>query len=159
MSLQLFAAFASLAASTAAAEGQRMAGIASEEGSKLDAFNIETDRERSKIEAMQRHNDRLEQYRMNNDSNIAAFYAMGRDVGSDKSVQAFLEKQKQTAADDTRRSDLMGAFEAMKLQQQSIATRVEGRARKQAAMVGALSTQLRGAADFASTLSDMKGKE
>ena len=64
---------------------------------------------------------------------------------------AFLEKQKQTAAEDTRRSDVMGMFESMKLQQQANSIRVEGRARKQAAMIGAFSTLASGISDYQNT--------
>ncbi len=101
---------------------------------------------------MQRHNDRLEQYRYNLKANIASFYASGRDVSSDRSVGAFLERQREVATQDTRRSDLMGVFEAMKLQQQATATRIEGRARKQAAMIGAFSTMAQGYADYQDSL-------
>ena len=133
------------------AMGQMAAGQAAKEAADLDAFNIETQRELSKAEALQRHNDRLEQYRYNTKANIAAFAASGRDIGGDRSVGAFLERQKEIATQDTKRSDFMGAMEAMKLQQQATATRVEGRARKQAAMIGAFSTMAQGFADYQST--------
>ena len=133
------------------AMGQIAAGQAAQESANLDAFNTETEKVRSKTEALQRHNDRLEQYRQNNASNIASFYAMGRDI-TDRSVMAFLEKQKQTAAEDTRRSDVMGMFESMNLQQQATATRIEGRAQKQAAMIGAFNTLARGISDYQDTM-------
>ena len=115
--------------------------------------SIETQKVISEAEALQRHNDRLEQYRYNVKANIASFYASGRDVGSDRSVRAFLERQKEIATEDTRRSDLMGVFESMKLQQQATTTRIEGRARKQAAMIGAFTTMAQGYADYQDSLS------
>ena len=130
------------------AAGQIAAGRAAKEAADLDAFNIETQKVMSKAEAVQRHNDRLEQYRYNTKANIAAFAATGRDVGSDRSVSAFLERQKEVATQDTARSDLMGWFEGMKLQQQATATRIEGRARKQAGMIGAFTTMAQGIADY-----------
>lgn len=133
------------------AAGQAAAGRAAKEAADLDAFNIETQKVMSKAEAIQRHNDRLEQYRYNTKANIAAFAATGRDVGSDRSVSAFLERQKEIATQDTARSDLMGWFEGMKLQQQATATRIEGRARQQAAMIGAFTTMAQGIADYQST--------
>lgn len=139
-----------LAFAIVGAGAQMAAGQAAQEGAELDAFNTETDKVRSQTEALQRHNDRLEQYRQNNASNIASFYAMGRDI-TDRSVMAFLEKQKQTAAEDTRRSDIMGMFESMKLQQQANSIRAEGRARKQAAMIGAFSTLASGISDYQDT--------
>lgn len=140
------------------AMGQMAAGQAAKEAADLDAFNIETQRELSKAEALQRHNDRLEQYRYNTKANIAAFAASGRDIGDDRSVGAFLERQKEIATQDTKRSDFMGAMEAMKLQQQATATRVEGRARKQAAMIGAFSTMAQGFADYQDSLGKASGK-
>ncbi len=141
-----------LIAAGVSAAGQIAAGKAAEEASKLDAFNIETQKVISQAQALQRHNDRLEQYRYNLKANIASFYASGRDVSSDRSVGAFLERQREVATQDTRRSDLMGVFEAMKLQQQATATRIEGRARKQAAMIGAFSTMAQGYADYQDSL-------
>ena len=140
-----------LVAAAISASGQMAAGQAAKEGADLDAFNIETQREVSKAEALQRHNDRLEQYNLNRKANIAAFYASGADVRMDKSVGAFLKRQQEIATEDTKRSDFMGAMEAMKLQQQATATRVEGRARKQAAMIGAFTTMAQGIADYQDT--------
>lgn len=131
--------------------GQMAAGQAAQKSAELDAFNTETQRELSKVQTLQRHNDRLEQYRYNVKANISAFYAAGRDVGSDKSVSAFLQRQKEVVAEDTGRSDLMGFFEQMKLQQQATTIRVEGRARKQAATIGAFTTMAQGIADYNST--------
>jgi hypothetical protein len=133
------------------AVGQIAAGQAAEESAKLDAFNIETQKELAKTESLQRHNDRLEQYRYNVKANIAAFSAMGRDVGDDRSVSAFLERQKEVATQDTRRSDLMGVFEAMKLQQQATTTRIEGRARRQSATIAAFTTMAQATADYRDT--------
>ena len=131
--------------------GQMAAGQAAQESAELDAFNTETQRELSKVETLQRHNDRLEQYRYNVKANISAFYAAGRDVGADKSVSAFLQRQKEVVAEDTGRSDLMGFFEQMKLQQQATTIRTEGRARKQAATIGAFTTMAQGIADYTDT--------
>ena len=136
--------FLMLAATAVSAAGQMAAGAAAKKAADLNAFNIETDRVRSQTEALQRHNDRLEQYRSNLSANIASFAAMGRDIGADRSVGAFLTRQKQIAADDTRRSDFMGWAESAKLTQQARAERIEGRARQQAATIGAFTTLLNG---------------
>lgn len=140
MSLPLMFAFISAA-------GQMQAGAAAEQSANLDAFNIETDKVRSEIETRQRHAARREAYDRNTSANIAAVYASGRDVSS-RSVEAFLGAQKETLGKDIRTSDLMGMFEAMKLSQQATTTRVEGRARKQAAMIGAFTTIGKGIADY-----------
>ena len=133
------------------AVGQIAAGQAAEQSAKLDAFNIETQKNISRTETLQRHNDRLEQYRYNTKANIAAFSAMGRDVQSDKSVSAFLNRQKEVALQDTQRSDLMGFFEQMKLQQQATTTRIEGRARRQSATISAFTTIAQATADYKDT--------
>ncbi len=128
--------------------GQISAGKAAEEAAKLDAFNIDTQKSLSKTEALQRHNDRLAQYKFNTKANIAAFYAAGRDVGSDKSVAAFLNRQKEIASQDAARSDLMGYFEQMKLAQQAATTRIEGRSRRQAANISALTSLVKGGSQY-----------
>ena len=123
------------------------AGRAERKGAELDAFNTETEKKRSKVSALQRHNDRLELYRTNLSSNIATF--RGRD---DASVKAFLDRQKEIAFEDTARSDLMGMFEQAKLQQQATTIRVEGRAREQAAKIKAFTTLMSGMMEFQDTM-------
>jgi hypothetical protein len=128
---QLFAGFAKFNAQMEAAQ-------AAEDARKLEAFNIETEKVRSEISAVQRHNDRLEQYRLNTKANIAAFSATGRDIGG-TTVKAFMERQKEIAAEDTKRSDIMGMFESMKLQQAARTARLEGYAEKKSATIRAYS--------------------
>ena len=123
------------------------AGRAQRKAAELDAFNTETEKKRSKVSALQRHNDRLELYRTNLASNIATF--RGRD---DASVKAFLDRQKEIAFEDTARSDLMGMFEQAKLQQQATTIRVEGRAREQAAKIKAFTTLMSGMMEFQDTM-------
>lgn len=116
--------------------GQMQAGQAAADAREAEAFNIETEKVRSQAEALQRHNDRLEQYRLNTKANIAAFSATGRDIEG-TTVRAFMERQKEIASQDTKRSDIMGMFEAMKLQQAARTSRAEGRAEKQSATIRA----------------------
>lgn len=125
----------------------RSAGKAAKQGAELDAFNTETEKKRSKVSALQRHNDRLELYRTNLSSNLAAF--RGRD---DASVKAFLDRQREVALEDTSRSDLMGMFEQAKLQQQATTLRVEGRAKEKAANIQAFTTIMGGMMDFQKTM-------
>lgn len=123
------------------------AGRAQRKAAELDAFNTETEKKRSKVSALQRHNDRLELYRNNLSSNLATF--RGRD---DASVRAFLNRQREIAFEDTSRSDLMGMFEQAKLQQQATTIRVEGRARQKAAQVKAFTTLMSGIMQFQNTM-------
>ena len=122
------------------------AGRAQRKAAELDAFNTETEKKRSKISALQRHNDRLELYRNNLSANLASF--RGRD---DASVKAFLDRQREIALEDTSRSDLMGMFEQAKLQQQATTIRVEGRAREKAAKIKAFTTLMGGLMQFDET--------
>ena len=122
------------------------AGRAQRKAAELDAFATETEKKRSKVSALQRHNDRLELYRNNLSANISAF--RGRD---DASVRAFLTRQRNIALEDTSRSDLMGMFEQAKLQQQET-IRVEGRAREKAAQVKAFTTLMSGMMQFQDTM-------
>ena len=122
------------------------AGRAAKQGAELDAFNTETEKKRSNVSALQRHNDRLELYRNNLSANLASF--RGRD---DSSVKAFLDKQREVALEDTSRSDLMGMFEQAKLQQQATTIRVEGRARQKAANIKAFTTLMSGMMEFQET--------
>jgi len=119
---------------------------------RLEAFNIETERKLSMAEASQRHNDRLQLYSENLSSNIASFAASGRDVGgSDRTVAAFLDRQKEIAAGDTNRSDFMAQIQSQKMmaeaesaktsgQQRAAAIRAEGKAAAISAAIGAFTT-------------------
>ena len=145
-----------LASTAASAGGQIIAGKAQKDAAMLNAYNLETERTVSETEALQRHNDRLEQYRSNLSANIASFAAMGRDVSQDRSVSAFLERQKEIASSDTARSDFMGMMESMKLTNQAAAVRSEGKAAMTAAYIGAFTTLGQGIYNVRETMSPSK---
>ena len=147
-----------LASTALSVFGQLGAGKAAEEGSKLDAFNIETDRELGKAQAFQNANARADVYRSNMSTNIASFAASGRDVGADRSVSAFLQKQKEVVGKDLKSNATMALIEANKATAQASAVRAEGRAARQSATIGALTSIVSGAFQYydvrtASTLS------
>lgn len=152
-----------LASTVASAGGQVAGGIGAartakfnswqaEFAGRLEAFNIETERKMMMAEAAQNHNDRLELYRENLSANIAAFAAAGRDVGGqDRTVAAFLERQKEVAAGDTARSDFMANLQSKRMiaeakavraggEQRASAIRQEGRAAAISAGIGAFTT-------------------
>jgi hypothetical protein len=145
------AALLTLASAGISAKAQKTMGKSQMLSAELDAFNLETDKKLSHIEARQSHNDRMEIYRRNLSSNIAVLYAQGRDVNRDGSAQAFLAAEKSVVGDDLSRLDFMKMFEAMKIQQQATTVRVEGRARYAAAKIGAYTTIMQGFANAAST--------
>jgi hypothetical protein len=94
---------------------------------RLEGFNIETERKLAMTEAAQNHNDRLQLYRENLSSNIAAFAAAGRDIGGqDRSVAKFLERQKEVAAGDTKRSDFMAQITSQKMQAEALSAKAGG---------------------------------
>lgn len=133
-----------LASAAVSSGGQLMSGIASKNAAQLNAFNIETEKAAGEAEALQRHNDRLDLYRSNLSANIASFAAQGRDVGADRSVSAFLERQQDIATDDTARSDFMGMMQANKRASEAAAVRAEGRAAMMSGVVGAFTTMAGG---------------
>lgn len=130
-----------LAAATAlTAYGQISAGKAENEAAKRDAYNLETDRIMSQAQAQQQSNRRLELYRSNMSSNIAQFAASGRDIGADRSVAAFLEKQKEVAASDVSDIQRMGRLQASKLRMQSTTAIMEGVAAETAGYIAGYTT-------------------
>jgi hypothetical protein len=143
---------AQVAAGLGAARTAKFNAWQTEFAGRLEAFNIESERKLSMAEAAQRHNDRLQLYRENLSSNIASFAASGRDVGgSDRTVAAFLERQKEVAAGDTNRSDFMAQIQSQKMmaeaesaraggQQRAAAIRAEGKAAAVSAAIGAFTT-------------------
>lgn len=133
-----------LASAAVSAGGELMAGASAKNAANLNAFNIETEKVAGEAEALQRHNDRLDVYRSNLSANIASFAAQGRDVGEDRSVSAFLQRQQDIATDDTARSDFMGMMEANKRASQAAAVRAEGRAAMTSAVIGAFTTMAGG---------------
>jgi len=152
--IQALLPYAVLGSSALSAFGQLSAGRSAKFqsevnafGTQVNAYNLETERELSRTEALQRHNDRLELYRSNLSANVAAFAAKGRDVGADRSIAAFLEEQKRIATSDTARSDFMAQVQGAKLESQAIGERAQaaslqaqGRAQQQSAVIGAFTT-------------------
>lgn len=123
-------------------------GISARKQAELDAFNIETQRIMSLAEAKERSNQRLEQWRSNEATNIANFSAMGRDQSESMSVKAFLARQKEQAAKDVNTSDFMGYMESMKLRQEQGRALAEGRAAQTAGWIGGLTSIASGIYDF-----------
>jgi hypothetical protein len=124
--------------------GQISAGQAQREASELNAFQIQTDKEINKVQALQASRARREQYDLATSTNVAAFSASGRDIGSDRSVEAFLERQKEIIAQDVSRIDQQTQFENMKASMAAMAERRRGRNALSAAMFSAIGTASEG---------------
>lgn len=82
------------------AVGSLIGGISAMNTGKLNAYNIETERMASNAQAKERSRMRMDEYKSNLSANLANFAAQGRDVSESMSVKAFLDKQKEIAADD-----------------------------------------------------------
>lgn len=128
--------------------GQMKAAKSAKLTAQMDAFNLETQKKVGKAQANENAVLRREQYIQNRAANIATFSAAGRDVSNDMSARAFLQKQKETVGKDIKTAARTGLLEANKIQQQAIATRVDGRARAQSATIGAYTTIASGAARY-----------
>ncbi len=106
--------------------GQISAGKAQQESSKLNAFQIKTDKALNKTQAMQMSRARKEEYDLATSANIAAFAAAGRDVGSDRSVQAFLERQESLVGEDIGRIARQQNIQGMKAEMAAMAEKRRG---------------------------------
>lgn len=120
--------------------GQLLGGKAQQETAELNAFNIETETELGKAQARQMANARMDEYDQATSSNIALFAAAGRDIGEDRSVKAFLDKQKEIVGTDIGRMQTQSQLEATRGMQQAAAERTSGRAARTASLFAAAQT-------------------
>jgi len=148
---QVIAAVGGLASAGIAAAGQAAAGRAREDEAKLTAFNIGTEKEMNKIQAFQAAEARREEYDLATSTNIAAFAAMDRDIGSDRSVQAFLERQKEILGQDIGRIQKQTQFQNLSADMQANIERLRGANERRAANIRAAGTLIRGVSAYAQT--------
>ena len=127
------------------------AGKAKEDAARMDAFNTETEREQGEVLALQQAAQRRYEFDQATQANIAMFYASGRDVGSDRSVEAFLAKQKEIAATDLSRLAEQRRMEASARTREAMALRRSGRNAKRASLLQAAGTMARGISDYQKT--------
>lgn len=144
MSLGLISAGVSALASIAG-------GISARRTARLNAFNLGTERVLNEAEATQKSNMRMEAYRSNLSSNIATFAAAGRDVGLDRSVNAFLGKQKEVVGEDIKNMEFMKMMRSMKLTSQAFAAEREGKDAQRAGFINAFTTMADGITKFNAT--------
>jgi len=127
--------------------GTIMAGAARNDQAQMDAFNTETERAEGEVLAMQQAAARRYEYDIATQTNVAMFSASGRDIGSDRSVEAFFEKQKEIAAQDLSRIAENRQAEASARTREAAAYRVAGKNARRASL-------LKAGGDFAQGLSD-----
>ena len=83
------------------AAAQLQAGKVRQRAAETNAFNIETDRVLNKAAAINAANERDRQFKFADSANKALISASGRDIsGRDRSVEAFLERNRETAFKD-----------------------------------------------------------
>tara|TARA_B100000497_G_C7689653_1_gene418882 strand:- start:2094 stop:2531 length:438 start_codon:yes stop_codon:yes gene_type:complete len=129
--------------------GTLMAGAVRNDQAQMDAFNTETEREEGEVLAMQQAAQRRYEYDIATKTNVAIFAASGRDIGSDRSVEAFFKKQKEIAAQDLSRIAENRQAEASARTREAASYRIAGKNAKRASL-------LKAGGDFAQGLSDNK---
>jgi hypothetical protein len=140
-----------LAGTFISAFGSIQAGKAREDAARMDAFNTETEREQGEVFALQQAASRRYEYDLATEANVGMFYASGRDVGSDRSVQAFLSKQKEIAATDLSRMDFQRQAESSARTREAMALRRSGKNARRASLYQAAGTVAYGLHDFSKT--------
>jgi len=144
-------AFFQLLSAGISAYASIQAGKAKEDAARMDAFNTETEREQGEVLALQQAAQRRYEFDQATQANVAIFYASGRDVGSDRSVEAFLEKQKEIAATDLSRLAQQRQMEASARTREAMALRRGGRNARRASLLQAAGTMARGISDYQKT--------
>jgi endonuclease IV len=102
------------------AGGTILGGIGAQQEAQLNAFQMQTQKKENQVTAMQQARARREEYDLATSANLAAFAAQGRDIGADRSVEAFLRRQEEIVGQDlgriarqTRAEDLRADMMAM----------------------------------------------
>ena len=116
-----------LVMSAISAVGQFAAGMGAQQEAQLNAFQMETQKKQNKAAALQQARARREEYDLATSANIAAFAASGRDINADRSVEAFLERQKQIIGQDVGRIDQQAQLENSRLTLAAMTERRRGR--------------------------------
>lgn len=124
--------------------GQLSAGKAKQREAELNAYGIETERLLGKSQAEQLATARLEEYDQASSANIALFAAAGRDIGADRSVKAFMDKQKEIIGTDLGRMQKQSQIEGLRSRQQAAAERANGRSARTASLFAAAETATSG---------------
>ena len=140
-----------LIGSFVSAFGQIQAGKAAERASILNAFSMETDADLDRVQAAQQMNAIMQEYDDASSSNIATLAAAGRDVGSDRSVKAFMERQKEIVGTDAKRLLDQSQLRLLQGRQQAAAERTSGRAARRASRYSAISTITSGVSNYEQT--------
>ena len=130
-------------ASTVVSAGASVAGgIGAGKSAKLNAYNIRTQRIQNEAAAVQRANDRYREFKLAESANRALLSgAMGRDIGgADRSVSAFLQRNRETVFNDIDRMESQRNMESLNLMLQAFSEERRGRDAKISGVVDAFTT-------------------
>jgi hypothetical protein len=110
-----------LAAKAVSTAGSLIAAKGQADSARLNSFNIQTQKELNDAAAMQRANDRYEQFKLAESANRALLAgAMGRDIGGeDRSVAAFLKRNRESAFSDMDRMETQRQMEGLNFELQA----------------------------------------
>lgn len=115
-------------------------GIGAKKEAELNAYRMKTDMILGEVRTSQMARQRLDEYRQATSANIAAFSAAGRDIGSDRSVKAFLDKQREVAMTDVGRIGTQAELERLQSQQAMATERRRGRTALATSLISAASS-------------------
>jgi gas vesicle protein len=135
-----------LLGSAVSAAGQMQAAEARADQSRIDAMNLENQKEMNKVVAKQNMIARIDQYKENTSQNIAQF--SGR---TDKSVEAFMRAQKEAVGKDIKTIQTQGFLQEQSDKSAVAAERARGKAEYTAAKIDAASTLLGGIYKYGQT--------
>ena len=118
---------AMLVGSAVSAGGTILGGIGAQREAQLNAFQMETQKKENQVTAMQQARARREEYDLATSANLAAFAAQGRDIGADRSVEAFLRRQEEIAGQDLGRIARQTRAENLRADMMAMAEKRRGR--------------------------------
>ena len=145
-------AIAALGFAAISAKAQKQSGDFSLQSARSQAYDIGTSIKINEAKVLQEQARRAEELRTAEASNMALFSTFS-DASSSKSVQAFLNKQREIAGSDIGTISFMGEAEKYRLQTEKRVVMEEGYARKTSANIGALTTMATGIYRFGQSFS------
>lgn len=134
-----------MAATIGQGVGSLLGGFGAKKEAELTAYRMKTDMILNQVRSSQMARQRMEEYKQATSTNIAAFYASGRDVGSDRSVKAFLEKQREVAMTDVGRIQTQSRLEDLQSLQGIATERRRGRTALATSLIQGLGSVAEGA--------------
>lgn len=153
-----FFAVVGLASSLVSAGASAAGGRGAAESAAVNAENIKSQRIMNEAVAAQKSLDRWQDFKLADSANRAMMGgAMGRDLESDRSVEAFLRRNEEAAMEDVHRIDVEGDQESMRLRTAEGAERRRGRDAYQSGMITAFTTVVGGLMRYNETRFSMAG--